>query len=81
MAKTLDFTDWVAEYEDSDGDKHTSTVRAARVTADNKGAEFNTVTGVRTVTTGDVVVATDNPNVFDVCTSQQWKAAGYERAK
>lgn len=81
MAKTLKFTDYTAEYEDSDGDKHTSVVSAARVTADNKGREVNTRTGAVTLSAGNVVVATDNPNVFDVVTAEQWKSAGYEKNK
>lgn len=77
----LEFADYTATYEDSDGEKQSSTVQAARVTAKEKGQEVNTVAGARVLNTGDVVVQTDNPNVFDVCTSGQWKSTGYERTK
>lgn len=76
MAKGFDFKDTKTAVKDSDGDSHDHSVSAARVTKDNAG-EVRTRGGVRTVVPGDVLVTTDAPDVYDVLTSDQWKATGY----
>ena len=80
MAKVLDFQDFSAKVKDKDGDVHESTVRAAVVTEDT-AREVVTPTGARWVNPGDVVVATDRPDVFDVHSEDSWKATGYGKAR
>lgn len=87
MAKELDFQDYKATVEDSDGDKHESTVRAAVVTketatvknADGRDVprEVVTPTGSRTVQVGDVLVETDRPGVYDYLGADAWASTGY----
>ncbi len=76
MTKELNFKDTSTSVKDDDGDSHEHTVSAARVTKATE-REVRTRGGVRTVVAGDVLVATDVPDVYDVLTSDQWKATGY----
>ena len=74
---SLKFRDYVAK--DDDGNE--TTVSAARVLKEDAGAEFRTTSEPVTVKTGDVVVAPENPDVFDVHSSATWKTLGYENTK
>lgn len=86
--KELDFQEYTASYEDSDGDKHESTVRAAVIrkddvyyedkeTGNRHTREVVTPTGSRKVQEGDVFVETDRPGVYDYLTADAWKGTGY----
>lgn len=80
MAKDMQFKEYTASVEDSDGDKHESKVRAHVVTDDTKG-RVNTPTGGRDVAKGDVLVETDTPGVYDVLNADAWKSTGYGKTQ
>lgn len=69
---SLQFEQW------SDG---VTTVDAAIVTADDEGNSLRTRDGAVDLHAGDVVVKTDNPNMFDVMTETQWAETNYETAE
>lgn len=85
--KNLDFQDYTATVEDSDGDDHESTVRAAVITdelvylTDEDGnkhrREVMTPTGARGVQAGDVFVETEKPGVYDYLSAAAWASTGY----
>lgn len=61
------------EYEAADGG---STVKAHVVTEETAGEVFTRV-GTQNVSAGDVIVATERPEVFDVMSADQWNNTGY----
>jgi hypothetical protein len=85
MAKELEFEEHTAQVPDADGDNHPHVVTAAKVTKENYravGGENRTVNVVGSVPVtlkpGHVVVKTDNPNEYEVHTSDQWDKLGYK---
>jgi hypothetical protein len=87
MAKRLEFNDYTASVEDSDGDVHEHTVRAAVVTDDTayvyndegnrRPREVMTPTGGKAVSVGDVLVETEKPGVYDYLSADAWASTGY----
>lgn len=79
MAKDIDFQEYSAKYEDTDGDEHTSTVRAhqaTKETADTLGT-VATRTGSHDVRSGDVLVETEREGVYDIHNKDTWGKLGY----
>jgi len=79
MVAEKEFKDYTATYEDADGDKHKSTVRAHVVTEATAGTVV-TRTGTQDVDKGSVIVETDRPGVYDVLSADDWKGTGYGSA-
>lgn len=77
MTKEMEFRDYTARVEDSDGDPHESTVRAHVVNDDTKDREIVTRVGTQVVAKDHVLVETDAPGVYDVLTPDAWKSTGY----
>lgn len=90
--KALDFTEFTGDYEDVDGDKQTSTIKAAVVDDSTAyvtilNSEGDQVKRRREVTvrdgsarallSGEVVVETGKPGVYDVLTAEQWASTAY----
>lgn len=58
-----------------EGDDERESVVSARVSDGDE--TVNTTAGPRSVNKGDIVIKTDNPNVFDVLDAKTWSETGY----
>lgn len=71
----LEFKEYKGTGKDADGNDIESTVRAAQATEASRVTERGQ-TG-RDVRTGEYVVETDRPGVYDVLSEDQWNNTGY----
>jgi hypothetical protein len=77
MAKDLNFKDYHASVKDADGDKHDHAISVGVVDKDTAG-EYRTRTGVVEAKSGDVLVPTGIPGVYDYHTASEWREGDYK---
>lgn len=76
-------TEYVHEYEDEDGDVHTTRVMAEIISKENGNArevEIRGRSGGFMVSNGNVLTATDRPGVYDVQSLKEWETTGWVEA-